>query len=251
MPIFMGFNHKGFVMSDDTPNVVNELKGRLSNAASERMKDGFYGYLLTAFAIGNWQNIFILFKSKKPIEETIQHLTSQPDFITHSLTIPLVLGILAAFILPWLVTLYALLLAMSRSYIKSSERAAEAARALQLSSIELKAQLQRNQASTLADTLEENQKELQNLKDEIRNYQETKESYDKFFRAVEGVFIRLPEMKTEDDFKLFFVLAKERGVFDYYSESSLAVNFKHGAFKEVIEGIIEAREQSSDTTSQM
>lgn len=48
--------------------------------ASDRIKNNFYGYLITSFVIFNWENIILILKSKNDIEMTLIYISAQPNF---------------------------------------------------------------------------------------------------------------------------------------------------------------------------
>ncbi|EBZ5074346.1 MULTISPECIES: hypothetical protein [Citrobacter] len=221
-------------MSENSADVREDAKKRVSNVVSDRLKDGFYGYLVTAFFIGNWQNIFMLFKSKKPIEETINNITSQPDFLTQYFWLPLLYGTLAAFIMPWIIVGYVRLVANARSRIKSAERAADAAREEKLAKSALKTQLLYNQKSNLADLLDQQRQEHKTLKDEIAIYQSSKQQFDKYFNELNALYSKVPKIENEEHFALFFKTASENNVFDYYKETNLSMQVKSGNILKVI-----------------
>lgn len=215
-------------MSENSADVREDAKKRVSNVVSDRLKDGFYGYLITAFFIGNWQNIFMLFMSKKPIEETIQNIISQPDFMADRFWWPLAYGTLAAFIMPWVVVVYVRLVAAARSHIKSAERAADAAREVKLAKSALKAQALYNQKANLTDFLDKQRQENKNLKAELAINLSAKENFDKFFASLDKVFIQGPRIENEEDLIKFFKNAKREGVFDYYNDLALPTHLENG-----------------------
>lgn len=215
-------------MSENSADVREDAKKRVSNVVSDRLKDGFYGYLVTAFFIGNWQNIFMLFKSKKPIEETINNITSQPDFLTQYFWLPLLYGTLAAFIMPWIIVGYVRLVANARSRIKSAERAADAAREVKLANSALKAQQQYNQKSNLADLLEKQKNEYKVLEAKLASNLIAKQNFDNFFVSLNKVFVQVHKIDNVDDLIRFFENAKREGVFDYYNDFSLTAHLEDG-----------------------
>lgn len=215
-------------MSENSADVREDAKKRVSNVVSDRLKDGFYGYLITAFFIGNWQNIFMLFMSKKPIEETIQNIISQPDFMADRFWWPLAYGTLAAFIMPWVVVVYVRLVAAARSHIKSAERAADAAREIKLAKSALKAQLQYNQKANLADLLEKQKNDYEALEAKLASNLIAKENFDKFFVSLNKVFVQGPRIENKEDLIKFFENAKREGIFDYYNDLALPTHLENG-----------------------
>ncbi|MGZ0337085.1 hypothetical protein [Citrobacter freundii] len=215
-------------MSENSADVREDAKKRVSNVVSDRLKDGFYGYLITAFFIGNWQNIFMLFMSKKPIEETIQNIISQPDFMADRFWWPLAYGTLAAFFMPWVVVVYVRLVAVARSHIKSAERAADAAREIKLAKSALKAQLQYNQKANLADLLEKQKNDYEALEAKLASNLIAKENFDKFFVSLNKVFVQGPRIENKEDLIKFFENAKREGIFEYYNDLSLPSHLENG-----------------------
>ncbi|ECZ5819443.1 hypothetical protein F8V45_24800 [Salmonella enterica] len=215
-------------MSENSADVREDAKKRVSNVVSDRLKDGFYGYLITAFFIGNWQNIFMLFMSKKPIEETIQNIISQPDFMADRFWWPLAYGTLAAFIMPWVVVVYVRLVAAARSHIKSAERAADAAREIKLAKSALKAQLQYNQKANLADLLEKQKNDYEALEAKLASNLIAKENFDRFFVSLNKVFVQGPRIENKEDLIKFFENAKREGIFDYYNDLALPTHLENG-----------------------
>ncbi|EGT5658454.1 hypothetical protein JD793_004658 [Citrobacter braakii] len=215
-------------MSENSADVREDAKKRVSNVVSDRLKDGFYGYLITAFFIGNWQNIFMLFMSKKPIEETIHNIISQPNFMADRFWWPLAYGTLAAFIMPWVVVVYVRLVAAARSHIKSAERAADAAREIKLAKSALKAQLQYNQKANLADLLEKQKNDYEVLEAKLASNLIAKENFDKFFVSLNKVFVQGPRIENKEDLIKFFENAKREGIFEYYNDLSLPTHLENG-----------------------
>lgn len=215
-------------MSENSADVKEDAKKRASNVVSDRLKDGFYGYLVTAFFIGNWQNIFMLFKSRKPIEETIKNITSQPDFLTQYFWSPILWGTVAAFIMPWIIVVYVRLVADARSRIKSAEKAADAAREVKLAKAALKAQALYNQKANLTDFINKQRQQNKDLEAKLASNLTAKENFDKFFVSLNKVFAQGPRIENEEDLIKFFENAKREGVFDYYNDFSLTTHLENG-----------------------
>ncbi|EFL9618792.1 hypothetical protein HZ84_004005 [Escherichia coli] len=234
-------------MSENSADVREDAKKRVSNVVSDRLKDGFYGYLITAFFIGNWQNIFMLFMSKKPIEETIQNIISQPDFMADRFWWPLAYGTLAAFLMPWVVVVYVRMVARARSHIKSAERAADAASEVKLAKSALKAQQLHNQKEDLADILEKQRKENETLKMELKINRDVKEDFDKYFESLNKLYADVPRIESEEHFAYFFKRASESGVFDYYKDANLAAQVRKGHILELLKNPIPSSQTTPET----
>lgn len=234
-------------MSENSADVREDAKKRVSNVVSDRLKDGFYGYLVTAFFIGNWQNIFMLFKSKKPIEETINNITSQPDFLTQYFWLPLLYGTLAAFIMPWIIVGYVRLVANARSRIKSAERAADAAREVKLAKAALKAQALYNQKANLTDFINKQRQENKDLEAKLASNLIAKENFDKFFVSLNKVFAQGPRIENEEDLIKFFENAKREGVFNYYNDFSLTTHLENGEIAWVLKSPSPSSRSTTET----
>ncbi|OIY13523.1 hypothetical protein [Citrobacter freundii] len=234
-------------MSDNSADVREDAKKRASNVVSDRLKDGFYGYLVTAFFIGNWQNIFMLFKSKKPIEETIKNITSQPDFLTHYFWSPILWGTVAAFIMPWIIVLYVRLVADARSRIKSAEKAADAAREVKLAKAALKAQALYNQKANLTDFINKQRQENKDLEAKLASNLAAKENFDKFFASLDKVFVQGPKIENEQDLIKFFKNAKSEGVFDYYNGFALPTHLENGEIAWVLKSPSPSSRSTTET----
>ncbi|CAB5548461.1 Uncharacterised protein [Citrobacter werkmanii] len=222
-------------MSDNSADVREDAKKRASNVVSDRLKDGFYGYLVTAFFIGNWQNIFMLFKSKKPIEETIKNITSQPDFLTQYFWSPILWGTVAAFIMPWVIVLYVRLVAKARSQIKSAEKAADIARENKLAAIALDTQEKIKKEANLIQILEEQKQENEKLKQEIAGNKLARSEFDNYFDKLNSLYTSTPKIENAEQFAHFFKKANENGIFQYYKGLNLAEQLMSGNMMKVID----------------
>ena len=215
-------------MSDDADDLPTQGKKRISNAVNERLKDGFYGYLLTALALANWQNIFILFKSKKPIEETIKTLTSQPDFIANHFGIPLFMGLGAALLMPWIVVVYVNLVAYARAKIKLAEKQAETVQELHIQKLKLKAQAKAVRTSNLETYIEQKKALHKSLSDDLQRFQDAKSKFDYFFVALNSIHSNVPAIENEEDLKRFFIHLKRSGILENYDGYMLARKLSNG-----------------------
>lgn len=193
---------------------------RVSNLISEKMKDGFFGYLIVSFVIHNWQQILIIIKSKKPIELVLHSFVSQPDFTKNAFWIPMGLGVAAAFIMPWILAFYVQIIAICRSRMASAQHAANEARNDKLKAKKEKRHLDiivRSKAKeALLDEIGKAQEKLKSLSQEISIQEARRGSFTDFFERLNEVYRYSPEIKNIHDFKVFFEKAYENDIFDDY-----------------------------------
>ncbi|RAU45283.1 hypothetical protein DBY68_016845 [Pseudocitrobacter sp. RIT415] len=193
---------------------------RLSNLISEKMKDGFFGYLIVSFIIHNWQQIIIVIKSKKPIELVLHSLVSQPHFKLYAFWLPMLYGTIAAFVVPWVLAYYVEKLAIARSRMSAAQHAADKKRAAQIEAeikkIELETLEKNNEIKRIQEEIAKESKKLKQLAQNISISETRRASFSEFFERLNEVYRHSPEIKNINDFKVFFEKAYEDGIFDDY-----------------------------------
>lgn len=65
-------------------DAVNSSSGKaMLDVAFDRLRNNFYGYLLTSLLFFNLENIILIIKSKDPIELTLIYIGLQKEFSWH------------------------------------------------------------------------------------------------------------------------------------------------------------------------
>lgn len=76
--------------------------------AFDRLRNNFYGYLLTSLLLFNLENIILIIKSKDPIELTLIYIGLQKEFSWCFFWVPVFYGMAASVIMPIITAAYAL-----------------------------------------------------------------------------------------------------------------------------------------------
>ncbi|WP_064366041.1 hypothetical protein [Pantoea ananatis] len=90
-------------------DAVNSSSGKaMLDVAFDRLRNNFYGYLLTSLLFFNLENIILIIKSKDPIELTLIYIGLQKEFSWNFFWVPIFYGMAASVIMPIITAVYAL-----------------------------------------------------------------------------------------------------------------------------------------------
>ncbi|WP_345828234.1 hypothetical protein AAGR08_01810 [Pantoea sp. BRR-3P] len=135
-------------------------KKPISDIAFDRMRNNFYGYVLTSLLIFNLENILLVLKSKEPIEMTLIYIGVQKDFFKNFFAWPIAYGIIAAIIMPITTAIYALIIGVISAIRDDSNSLG-----IDLwHTFKNNIQIKRKEAKIKKDELEEKMEELIRLK---------------------------------------------------------------------------------------
>ena len=182
----------------------------------ERFKNGLYGYILTSFVVFNWENIILILKSKNDIEMTLIYISLQQNFSWNFFWLPLILGVIAAFIMPVISTFYSLSIAGFTEARKDSEGFGTIAWRNIKSSLELKNKLKRKSIEQLKLEVKELNDKRTTLLDHNGLLVEQKENLELFLNKVLDIYEKHPELKTKQNLFDFLSAVKEQKIYDFY-----------------------------------
>lgn len=182
----------------------------------ERFKNGLYGYILTSFVVFNWENIILILKSKNDIEMTLIYISLQQNFSLNFFWFPLFFGIAAAFIMPFISTLYSLAIAGITEASKDSEGFGTLTWRNIKSSLEMKNMLKDKSIEKLNREVRQLNDKRTNLLDHNRSLLEQKENLELFLNKVLDVYEKHPELKTKQNLIDFLDTVKEQEIYNYY-----------------------------------
>lgn len=190
------------------------------NIFPDRFKNGFYGYIITAFVLFNWENIILILKSKNDIEMTLIYISTQLNFTFNFFWLPLISGITAAFIMPLISTGYSLYTGGMTAMRNDS---------LGFGGLlwkNIKTNLELKQSGIL-EIIKKSNEEVVSLKEEIDELRKDtlirlkqKENLDIFLGKIVSVYQEYPLVNTETEFLEMLKTMRHRGIFDYYSGGS-------------------------------
>lgn len=182
----------------------------------ERFKNGFYGYIITSFVVFNWENIILILKSKNDIEMTLIYISLQQDFSLNFFWLPLIFGIIAAFIMPIISTLYSLSIAGFTMARKDSEGFGTLTWKSIKSSLEMKNMLKDKSIEQLNLEVKQLNDKRTNLLDHNSLLLEQKENLELFLNKVLDVYEKHPELKTKENLFDFLSAVKEQKIYEFY-----------------------------------
>ncbi|WFW79831.1 hypothetical protein NFJ83_10135 [Citrobacter braakii] len=73
----------------------------LKDALAERIKSPVWGYIAISWFGFNWKNLAVLFMSKETVQERINHIITQENYLLYGYTIPILIGLGLAVISPY------------------------------------------------------------------------------------------------------------------------------------------------------
>lgn len=96
-------------VSEAVDAVNNSDNRALLDIAFDKLRNNFYGYVLTSLLFFNLENIILIIKSKNPIEMTLIYIGLQKDFSWDFFWVPVFYGMLASVMMPIITAIYALI----------------------------------------------------------------------------------------------------------------------------------------------
>ncbi|EMG9527124.1 hypothetical protein [Enterobacter asburiae] len=147
--------------------IIKEPVEQIKQAFKERISSPLWGYVFFSWLGFNWQNIAILFMSKKEVEARIANITSQDWFFVHYIVLPVIVGAALAAISPYLQQW--LLTAQKKADDKRKENnLAEELRLLDDDMIKKKKAIELANIAELTEKSEKDKLERQNARNESR-----------------------------------------------------------------------------------
>ncbi|HAV1851642.1 hypothetical protein [Enterobacter hormaechei] len=207
--------------------------------AVDRIKNNFYGYLITSFAIFNWENIILILKSKNDIEMTLIYISVQPNFAHNFFWEPLKWGILASFVMPLISTIYCLSVGVITSFRDESRKIGQYFFDLLLSIVSTSISERKLVSGKLAERLKNQRLEFDILKQRTASALEQKAKIDEFLLKVARAYALNPKLNDEKDLEKIFKALYHEDLRDMYSEQSII-----GRFFELLEEDNKARAQN-------
>ncbi|EHW4861360.1 hypothetical protein HV265_11890 [Citrobacter sp. RHBSTW-00678] len=102
-------------MSEAVDAVNNSGNRALLDIAFDKLRNNFYGYVLTSLLFFNLENIILIIKSKNPIEMTLIYIGLQKEFSWDFFWVPIFYGMLASVIMPIITAIYALIIGVIKA----------------------------------------------------------------------------------------------------------------------------------------
>lgn len=102
-------------MSEAVDAVNNSGNRALLDIAFDKLRNNFYGYVLTSLIFFNLENIILIIKSTNPIEMTLIYIGLQKEFSWDFFWIPIFYGMLASVIMPIITAIYALIIGVIKA----------------------------------------------------------------------------------------------------------------------------------------
>lgn len=102
-------------MSEAVDAVNNSGHRALLDIAFDKLRNNFYGYVLTSLIFFNLENIILIIKSPNPIEMTLIYIGLQKEFSWDFFWIPIFYGMLASVIMPIITVIHALIIGVIKA----------------------------------------------------------------------------------------------------------------------------------------
>lgn len=102
--------------TSEAVDAVNNLSSSaLLDIAFDKLRNNFYGYILTSLLFFNLENIILIIKSKDPIEMTLIYIGLQKEFSWNYFWVPVFYGMLASILMPIITATYALIIGVIKA----------------------------------------------------------------------------------------------------------------------------------------
>nr|EKF2280820.1 hypothetical protein [Cronobacter dublinensis]EKF2290607.1 hypothetical protein [Cronobacter dublinensis]EKF2295540.1 hypothetical protein [Cronobacter dublinensis] len=102
-------------MSEAVDEINNSGNRALLDIAFDKLRNNFYGYVLTSLLFFNLENIILIIKSNNPIEMTLIYIGLQKEFPWNFFWVPIFYGMLASVIMPIITAIYALMIGVIKA----------------------------------------------------------------------------------------------------------------------------------------
>lgn len=189
--------------------------------ASDRIKNNFYGYLITSFVIFNWENIILILKSKNDIEMTLIYISAQPNFSQNFIWEPLKIGVFASFIMPMLSTIYSLIIGVITAFRDESRRIGRNILESFLAYIATSVHQRQLVSRRLAEQVRLKREEYNNLRQRIETSLEQKAGIDEFLLKIARVYAQNPHLNDEKDLEKIIKALYNEKLRDFYTSQNM------------------------------
>ncbi|EFL4056014.1 hypothetical protein IGX51_004610 [Escherichia coli] len=102
-------------ISEAVDAVNNSGNRALQDITFDKLRNNFYGYVLTSLLFFNLENIILIIKSNNPIEMTLIYIGLQKEFSWNFFWVPIFYGILASIFMPIISAIYALIIGVIKA----------------------------------------------------------------------------------------------------------------------------------------
>ncbi|HAS1009797.1 hypothetical protein [Enterobacter hormaechei] len=205
-------------MSDEKSKTI--LQTGLEIAA-DRIKNNFYGYLITSFLIFNWENIILILKSKNDIEMTLLYISVQPNFADNFLWQPLKVGIMASFIMPAISTIYSLIVGIITAFRDKSREIGKGLMDAILAAFSTFVRRAQLNAGKLAEQVRSEKRELNSLRERIATSLEQKARLDQYLLSIARSYAQNPNLNDEKDLENIFKALYHEGLKEFYTPENM------------------------------
>lgn len=218
--------------NSNSNDIVAKIKLKASNMFEERFSDGFYGYIISSFILFNWENIILIFKSKNPIEMTLIYISVQKHATFYFYILPLIAGVTASFIFPFLTAIYAKLVSKSKAAIKHSKDEVEAERRNKIVEKALNAQKKEDELHNTAIRIRDKKEELAIIQSQIDTRIQQKNKLDNYLKSLAEVYSLTPNIESEVHLKKFLSELKSKGLIEKHPDTNIVLNMVNGLLED-------------------
>jgi len=205
-------------------NALEEVKNKITDVIFDRLRNNFYGYILTSLFIFNLENILLISKSKDSIEMTLIYIGVQKDFMWNFFWWPIFCGALAAIIMPILTALYAVLIGVIQNIRNESSLVGSDLWRLLKDKIEAKKGLN----TMKKESLEREIQTLNNTHSIISDYLDSagqqKDALHQYLVKLSKIYVDIPNLSDKDKLSTFFDKLYSEGILNDYPTNSKIIS---------------------------
>ena len=207
--------------NDTVRDTVKNLGEATGEQIKSRLKSHYFSYILTSLVAYNWQNILVLLKSTKTIEEILETWNKTPGFTFDYFIFPVMIGYMASFILPMLAIPVAWITSLVAENIDIADVWAK--NVIERTKQRMKKRTSDSQIRAInsSDTLAKTRHELESNQLKINNMLMQKKMLEDYLISLAHTYKITPTISSEDDFERFFELVKEKGLLHTYPANSI------------------------------
>lgn len=223
---------KGFMVELKEAIDIKEIKG----VVFDRLRNNFYGYLITSLFLFNLKNIILILKSKLSIEITLKNILEQNHFFWEYFWLPILWGGLASLAMPVFTACYALIIGGVKAIRDDSDSVGSDIWISFKNYWVIRRLTNSNKKGAIEKELEVLMDALKKLEGLISSSQSQKDEFDKYIARLHNVYMRVPMLADKDKLAVFFEAIHSEGLLNKYPANSAIVAMVYDINEQLIQG---------------
>lgn len=209
---------------NDVKDAFEDAKNKITDVIFDKLRNNFYGYILTSLFIFNLENLIIILKSKDAIEMTLIYIGVQKNFMWDFFWWPIIFGALAAILMPILTALYAIFIGVIQDIRNESSLVGSNLWRLLKDKIEAKKGLNAKKKETLEREVQTLNNTYSIVSDYLDSAGQQKDVLHQYLVKLSKIYVDIPTLSDKDKLSTFFDKLYSEGLLNDYPTNSKIIS---------------------------